>query len=135
MKFSSSALLVLGASAAMLDSSSAFTVTVMKSRSVGAMTVRRQSALHMAMDAPPAATAATEIPVIQSRNGAPVDVRYSDFLKLVNGDRLEKVTFNADGTKLLGVDTDGVRIKIEALPNDPDLLTQLTTHKVRKPEG
>ena len=85
----------------------------------------------MAMDAPPPAEAVTEVPVIQSRNGAPVDVRYSDFLKLVNADRLEKVTFNADGTKLLGVDSDGVRLKIEALPNDPDLLTQLTTHKVR----
>merc|ERR1712232_9243 len=70
------------------------------------------------------------MPVIQSRGGAPVDVRYSDFLKLVNGDRIEKVTFSAYGTQLLGVDTEGVRIKIEALPNDPDLLTQLTSHKV-----
>merc|ERR1719356_1146094 len=70
------------------------------------------------------------MPVIQSRGGAPVDVRYSDFLKLVNGDRIEKVTFSADGTQLLGVDTEGTRIKMEALPNDPDLLTQLTTHKV-----
>merc|ERR1719217_122966 len=70
------------------------------------------------------------MPVIQSRGGAPVDVRYSDFLKLVNGDKIEKVTFSADGTQLLGVDTDGTRIKLEALPNDPDLLTQLTTHKV-----
>merc|ERR1719390_432303 len=70
------------------------------------------------------------MPVIQSRGGAPVDVRYSDFLKLVNGDKIEKVTFSADGTQLLGVDTDGTRIKLEALPNDPDLLTQLTNHKV-----
>jgi cell division protease FtsH len=31
---------------------------------------------------------------------------------------------------LLGVDVDGTRLKIEALPNDPDLLTQLTEHKV-----
>merc|ERR1712232_1474770 len=70
------------------------------------------------------------MPVIQSRGGAPVDVRYSDFLKLVNGDRIEKVTFSADGTQLLGVDTEGNRIKIEALPNDPELLTELTKHKV-----
>jgi len=76
------------------------------------------------------ATPASDIPVIQSRGGAPVDVRYSDFLKLVNADRVEKVTFSADGTQLLGVDTEGVRIKIEALPNDPDLLTSLTSHKV-----
>lgn len=84
--------------------------------------------MAMDMDAPPAAK--TDVPVIQSRGGAPVDVRYSDFLKLVKGDRVEKVTFSADGTKLLGVDTDGVRLKIEALPNDPELLTELTTHKV-----
>ena len=82
-------------------------------------------------DMPPAAAESSiEMPVIQSRGGAPVDVRYSDFLKLVNGDKIEKVTFSADGTQLLGVDTDGTRIKLEALPNDPDLLTQLTSHKV-----
>jgi len=89
------------------------------------------NARFMAMEEAPAAPAAqSDIPVIQSRGGAPVDVRYSDFLKLVNADRVEKVTFSADGTQLLGVDTEGVRIKIEALPNDPDLLTQLTSHKV-----
>jgi cell division protease FtsH len=94
-------------------------------------TVPRSNARFMAMEeAPPAAPAQSDIPVIQSRGGAPVDVRYSDFLKLVNADRVEKVTFSADGTQLLGVDTEGVRIKIEALPNDPDLLTQLTSHKV-----
>mmetsp|Transcript_16224 Transcript_16224/g.34084 ORF Transcript_16224/g.34084 Transcript_16224/m.34084 type:complete len:676 (-) Transcript_16224:132-2159(-) len=95
--------------------------------------VARASALSMASDMPPAeptSVVAEEMPVIQSRGGAPVDVRYSDFLKLVNGDRIEKVTFSADGTQLLGVDTDGTRIKLEALPNDPDLLTQLTNHKV-----
>ena len=72
------------------------------------------------------------LPVVQQNSyGQPSDVRYSDFLKLVNGDRIEKVTFSSDGTQLLGVDVDGVRLKIEALPNDPDLLTQLTNHKVR----
>jgi len=87
--------------------------------------------MAMDMDMPPASDSAnSNIPIIQSRGGAPVDVRYSDFLKLVNADRVEKVTFSADGTQLLGVDTEGVRIKIEALPNDPDLLTQLTSHKV-----
>lgn len=89
--------------------------------------------MSMAMDAPPAPELpSNNLPVIESRGGAPVDVRYSDFLKLVNGDRIEKVTFSSDGTKLLGVDTDGVRVKIEALPNDPDLLTALTSHKVRR---
>merc|ERR1712176_1726285 len=91
--------------------------------------------MSMDMDAVPpppdtSSSSSQNLPVIESRGGAPVDVRYSDFLRLVNGDRIEKVTFSADGTKLLGVDTDGVRVKIEALPNDPDLLTSLTTHKV-----
>lgn len=93
----------------------------------------RTSPLFDMPDAPEATSIvkdAGEMPVIQSRGGAPVDVRYSDFLKLVNGDKIEKVTFSADGTQLLGVDTDGTRIKLEALPNDPDLLSQLTTHKV-----
>merc|ERR1719273_1424230 len=79
---------------------------------------------------PPAPEAKPELPVLENRGGVPVDVRYSDFLKLVNADRIEKVTFSADGTKLLGVDADGVRVKIESLPNDPDLLASLTSHKV-----
>ena len=83
-----------------------------------------------AQAAAPAVVVEREMPVIQSKGGAPVDVRYSDLLQLINGDRIEKVTFSADGTQLLGVDTDGTRIKLEALPNDPDLLTQLTQHKV-----
>jgi len=84
----------------------------------------------MAVDMPDAPPTSANIPVLQSRGGAPVEVRYSDFVKLVNADRIEKVTFSADGTQLLGVDTDGIRVKIEQLPNDPDLLTQLTDHKV-----
>lgn len=79
-----------------------------------------------------AAVDAPALPVIQANPyGQPTEVRYSDFLKLVDADRLEKVTFSSDGTQLLGVDVDGARIKIEALPNDPDLLNQLTSHKVR----
>lgn len=92
----------------------------------------RSNAQFMAMEEAPAASAAvsSDVPVLQSKGGAPVDVRYSDFLKLVDANRVEKVTFSSDGTQLLGVDTEGVRIKIEALPNDPELLTQLTSHKV-----
>jgi hypothetical protein len=75
----------------------------------------------------------SNLPVIQQiRFGVPADVRYSDFLKLVNANRIEKVTFSADGTQLLGVDVEGVRVKIESLPNDPSLLTELTEHKVRR---
>jgi len=87
--------------------------------------------LSMALDMPPPASEASNLPVIQANPyGQPTDVRYSDFVKLVNADRIEKVTFSSDGTQLLGVDVDGARVRIEALPNDPDLLSQLTTHKV-----
>jgi cell division protease FtsH len=89
---------------------------------------KSSSRLEMAVDLPPA----TATPVIQQNRGyGPADVRYSDFLKLVTTDRVEKVTFSSDGTQLLGVDVDGARIKIESLPNDPELLNQLTSHKVR----
>lgn len=86
-----------------------------------------------AADMPPAIEQQQSgLPVIQQNAyGQPTDVRYSDFLKLVNADRVEKVTFSADGTQLLGVDVDGARVKIEALPNDPELLNSLTQHKVR----
>lgn len=69
--------------------------------------------------------------IVKNPGGGPSDVRYSEFLRLVDGDKIEKVTFSSDGTQLLGVDVDGTRLKIESLPNDPDLLTQLTSHKVR----
>ena len=94
-----------------------------------------QSFLNMALDMPPAeAETSTVAPAVVQQNayGQPTEVRYSEFLKLVQGDKVEKVTFSADGTQLLGVDVDGARIRIEALPNDPELLTQLTTHKVRR---
>jgi len=80
-------------------------------------------------DTPPAAVQ-RDVPVLESTRGGLVEVRYSDFVKLVNADQVEKVTFSADGTKLLGVDTNGVRLKIDSLPNDPELLSQLTDHKV-----
>ena len=106
------------------------------------------SALSMALDidvdavsapavsAPPAVTApAVQRPPVEmvqkSPGGGPTDVRYSEFLRLVDADKIEKVTFSADGTQLLGVDVDGTRLKIQSLPNDPDLLSQLTSHKVR----
>jgi cell division protease FtsH len=94
---------------------------------------RTSSKQYMALDMPDAPPAQDNaLPVIQQNSyGQPTDVRYSDFLKLVNGNKIEKVTFSADGSQLLGVDVDGARLKIETLPNDPDLLTQLTSHKVR----
>eukprot|EP00521_Asterionellopsis_glacialis_P005724 CAMPEP_0195264644 /NCGR_PEP_ID=MMETSP0706-20130129/10976_1 /TAXON_ID=33640 /ORGANISM="Asterionellopsis glacialis, Strain CCMP134" /LENGTH=644 /DNA_ID=CAMNT_0040318961 /DNA_START=135 /DNA_END=2069 /DNA_ORIENTATION=- len=92
--------------------------------------------MSMAMDMPPAEETAVvqtskELPtIVQNQYGQPTEVRYSDFLRLVDADRVEKVTFSSDGQQLLGVDVDGARIKIESLPNDPELLTQLTSHKV-----
>lgn len=100
------------------------------------MQQRTSSARFMAMDLPPPQPAAvitqtSDLPVISSNPmGQPSGVRYSDFLKLVNADKIEKVTFSADGSQLLGVDVDGSRLKIDTLPNDPDLLAQLTSHKV-----
>lgn len=87
--------------------------------------------MSMAVDMPPASTS-IELPVIKQTGAGPADVRYSDFLRLVSANRIEKATFSADGTQLLGVDVDGVRVKIESLPNDPSLLTELTDHKVRQ---
>ena len=78
--------------------------------------------------------AAADVTVVQPQRtrvgGAPAAIRYSEFLKLVEDDQIEKVTFSSDGTKLLGVDTDGGRLAISSLPNDPDLLNSLTKHKV-----
>ena len=67
-----------------------------------------------------------EVPVIQRSSYGPANLRYSDFLKLVDANKIEKVSFSSDGTNMIGVDVDGTRFAIEALPNDPDLLTQLT---------
>ena len=93
------------------------------------------STLSMALDIDVDAVAAPPTPavemIVKSPGGGPTDVRYSEFLRLVDGEKIEKVTFSSDGTQLLGVDVDGTRLKIQSLPNDPDLLTQLTSHKVR----
>jgi len=99
------------------------------------------SSLSMAIDILPAEkttvvstaveiSASSDTSEIQKSQYGPTDVRYSKFLKLVDGNKIEKVTFSADGTQLLGVNVDGTRLKIEALPNDPELLSQLTSHKV-----
>ena len=82
---------------------------------------------------------------------APIqNIRYSDFLKLVKQRRIEKVTFDTDGTQLIGQlqrpkpswctrwfkrSTSNVlqtpqRIRINQLPNDPELLTTLSKYSV-----
>eukprot|EP00802_Teleaulax_amphioxeia_P008552 Tamp_08561.p1 GENE.Tamp_08561~~Tamp_08561.p1 ORF type:complete len:659 (-),score=225.09 Tamp_08561:333-2144(-) len=56
--------------------------------------------------------------------------RYSEFMSAVEEDNVEKATFSADGKRVLVVDVDGNRYKLDALPNDPTLLDTLTKHKV-----
>mmetsp|Transcript_34137 Transcript_34137/g.45129 ORF Transcript_34137/g.45129 Transcript_34137/m.45129 type:complete len:718 (+) Transcript_34137:193-2346(+) len=62
--------------------------------------------------------------------GAPKTIRYSEFLRMIEQDRIEKVTFSPDGERVLAVDTDGERVKLDALPADPDLTNLLAIHKV-----
>jgi len=128
MRFSSSCLAV----AALLAASNpcnAFVPSV-TTRPSSATARRTDTGLAMAMDQPPPPAARNDVPEVVANGNMPANVRYSDFLKLVNADRVEKVTFSSDGSQLLGVDVNGIRLAIEALPNDPDLLTQLTAHKV-----
>jgi cell division protease FtsH len=78
----------------------------------------------------PAAFAA-DLPVTASPSVRQVEeIRYSEFLNQVEDDRIEKVSFSSDGQRLLAVDTDGNRVKMDAIPNDPELLATLTKHKV-----
>jgi len=79
-----------------------------------------------AIDMPPAAAA----PTVNVRGLAPQDIRYSSFLKNVDENVYEKVTFSPDGKKLLAVDVEGNRVKIDQLPDDPSLLDSLSSHKV-----
>ncbi|KAL7458973.1 hypothetical protein ACHAWC_011596 [Mediolabrus comicus] len=84
------------------------------------------------------------------------DVRYAQFLKLVAKRKIDEVTFNADGTQLIGTlvrpkpkkpwftfwkgnktkhrqqyyPTQQQKIRIQHLPNDPTLLSTLTDYKV-----
>lgn len=48
----------------------------------------------------------------------------------LNQDWFFSYVFCFPSQQLLGVDKEGKRIKIDTLPNDPGLLTQLTSHKV-----
>ncbi|KAA8491842.1 ATP-dependent zinc metalloprotease FTSH, chloroplastic [Porphyridium purpureum] len=56
--------------------------------------------------------------------------RYSEFIQAVRENKVEKVTFSSDSSRVLAVDTDGARFKLDAVPNDPELLKELTEHKV-----
>lgn len=62
--------------------------------------------------------------------GAVSDWRYSEFMTAIEKGQVEKVTFSSDGQRLLAVDTDGNRFKLDALPNDPEMMKSLTDNKV-----
>ena len=82
------------------------------------------------------------------RRGTPIqDVRYSQFLKLVNDKQIDKVTFSSDGTSCVGHLCPPKRklfsfkktrqqihqqqqVRINHLPNDPGLLDTLTRYNV-----
>merc|ERR1719284_1034047 len=81
-----------------------------------------------AADVVPAAETRTMAP--RTQPGVPEPIRYSDFLDLIQNDRIEKVTFSSDGQRLVATDTDGARYRLDALPNDPELLATLTQKMV-----
>jgi hypothetical protein len=57
--------------------------------------------------------------------------RYSEFINAVEENQVKKVTFSADGERVLIVDIDGNRFKLDGLtPNDPSLLDTLRKKKV-----
>eukprot|EP00571_Detonula_confervacea_P006021 CAMPEP_0172332466 /NCGR_PEP_ID=MMETSP1058-20130122/62452_1 /TAXON_ID=83371 /ORGANISM="Detonula confervacea, Strain CCMP 353" /LENGTH=723 /DNA_ID=CAMNT_0013049753 /DNA_START=116 /DNA_END=2287 /DNA_ORIENTATION=+ len=75
------------------------------------------------------------------------DVRYSELLKLISKKQIEKVTFNSDGTQLIGQlhspkrkwfsfqktssqNQPQQQIRIQRLPNDPALLNTLTDYNI-----
>lgn len=92
------------------------------------------SSSALAIDLPPSAASVADAPpapVLKPQSVQTVEeIRYTDFLKAVENDEIEKVSFSYDGRKLTAVDTDGVRVRMDAIPNDPELLTILTKHKV-----
>jgi len=51
---------------------------------------------------------------------------------MVQDNQLEKVTFSSSGEQLLlGIAKNGMSVKLDAcLPEDPELLTQRTDHKM-----
>eukprot|EP00288_Rhodomonas_lens_P009136 CAMPEP_0177721086 /NCGR_PEP_ID=MMETSP0484_2-20121128/16959_1 /TAXON_ID=354590 /ORGANISM="Rhodomonas lens, Strain RHODO" /LENGTH=717 /DNA_ID=CAMNT_0019233367 /DNA_START=52 /DNA_END=2205 /DNA_ORIENTATION=+ len=94
------------------------------------------SAAFAADAAPPAAPVAAPMeqaapkPVKQENGNGVQNWRYTEFVSAVEANKVEKVTFSADGRRILAVDVDGNRFKLDAIPNDPDLLQTLTSHKV-----
>jgi hypothetical protein len=57
--------------------------------------------------------------------------RYSEFINAVEENQVREVTFSADGERVLAVDIDGNRFKLDGLtPNDPSLIDTLRKKKI-----
>jgi hypothetical protein len=56
--------------------------------------------------------------------------RYSYFIHQVEAGNVEKVIFEADGLKMLAIDTDGGRHIFDSIPEDTELLSTLQAHQV-----
>jgi len=83
-----------------------------------------------AVDIQPPVETQTRVIVTRKQADVPMQIRYSQFLDLIQEDRIEKVTFSSDGQRLIATDTDGIRYRLDALPNDPELLATLTQKMV-----
>jgi cell division protease FtsH len=86
--------------------------------------------LTNAVDIQPPIETQTRAIVTRKQADVPIQIRYSQFLDLIQEDRIEKVTFSSDGQRLIAMDTDGIRYRLDALPNDPELLATLTQKMV-----
>ena len=77
------------------------------------------------------AEAPTEKVSTKSESSGVHNWRYSQFINAVQENQVEKVTFSADGERVLVVDIEGNRFKLDGLtPNDPSLLETLRKKKV-----
>ena len=77
------------------------------------------------------AEAPTEKVSTKSESSGVQNWRYSEFINAVEENQVKKVTFSADGERVLVVDIDGNRFKLDGLtPNDPSLIDTLRKKKV-----
>ena len=86
--------------------------------------------LTNAVDIQPSVENQRPVIVTRQQSDVPLKLRYSQFLDLVQDNRIEKVIFSSDGQRLIATDTDGIRYRLDALPNDPELLATLTQKMV-----
>lgn len=86
--------------------------------------------LTNAVDIQPPVETQTRAILNRQQSDGPIPIRYRQFLDLIQEERIEKVTFSSDGQRLIAMDTDGIRYRLDALPNDPELLASLTEKMV-----